>query len=131
MAGRALRFPDRKISETFLLFAAPIIPDPPTEATENGVRSALEISFTVWNAVIFADVLNDDFHLDQVRRLATPQPQTALLVEQLIARKRSLFADDERLIGTWEIRRTSDGLNVRADARDPFSLPRSPTRYPA
>jgi hypothetical protein len=48
-------------------------------------------------------------------------------MEQLIARKRALFADDERLIGTWEVTRTEDGINLRADARDPHSLPRDPT----
>ncbi len=45
-------------------------------------------------------------------------------MEQLIARKRALFADDERMIGTWEVTRTEDGINLRADARDPYSLPR-------
>jgi hypothetical protein len=30
------------------------------------------------------------------------QTQTALVVEQMTARKRALFANDARLIGTWE-----------------------------
>jgi hypothetical protein len=55
-----------------------------------------------------------------------PPASVALLVEQLIARKRALFADDERLIGTWEVTRTEDGINLRADARDPRSLPLDP-----
>jgi hypothetical protein len=45
-------------------------------------------------------------------------------MEQMITRKRELFADDERMIGDWEVTRTEDGINVRADARDPHSLPR-------
>lgn len=79
-----------------------------------------------WNAVIFADVLNDHRYLDQIRSLTAAQPETALLVEQLIARKRALFADDERMIGTWEVTRTADGINLRVDARDPYSIPRNP-----
>ena len=77
--------------------------------------------------MVFADVLNDHRHLNEIRRLMAGKPETALLMEQLIARKRALFADDERLIGTWEVTRTEDGINLRADARDPHSLPRDPT----
>jgi hypothetical protein len=88
----------------------------------------LQVSFTVWNAVIFADVLNDHAHLDEIRRLTAGNPGVGLVVEQMIARKRSLFAGDERLIGNWEVTRTAEGINVRADARDPHSLPPNPTR---
>ncbi|MGO8733377.1 MAG: hypothetical protein ACLQVM_11350 [Terriglobia bacterium] len=118
--------PDRKISETFLRFAAPLLHDLPSEALVDRAREALQVSYTVWNAVIFADVLNDHRYLDQIRRLTADKPETALLMEQLIARKRALFADDERLIGIWEVTRTEDGINLHADARDPHSLVRDP-----
>ena len=125
MDGR-LAYPNRKISETFLHFAAPLLHDLPSEAPEDRAQVALKLSFTAWNAVIFADVLNDHRHLDEIRRLLADKPEAALLMEQLIARKRALFADDGRMIGTWEVTRTEDGINLRADARDPFSLPRDP-----
>jgi hypothetical protein len=125
MDGRTA-YPNRKISETFLEFAAPMLKDLPSEAPEQRARQALEVCYTAWNAVVFADVLNDHRHLDQIRRLTADKPEVALLMEQLIARKRTLFADDERLIGTWEVTRTEDGINLRADARDPHSLPRDP-----
>ena len=125
MDGRTA-FPNRKISETFLEFAAPMLKDLPSEATEQRARQALEVCYTAWNAVVFADVLNDHRHLDHIRHLVADKPEVALLMEQLIARKRALFADDERLIGTWEATRTEDGINLRADARDPHSLPRDP-----
>jgi len=98
--------------------------DLPSEAPEQRAREALEVSYTAWNAVVFADVLNDPRHLDYIRRLTADKPEVALLMEQLIARKRELFADDERLIGSWEVTRTEDGINLRADARDPRSLRR-------
>src|ERR1700689_2651914 len=123
---RRAAYPNRKISETFLDFAAPMLDDLPSEAPEQRAKKVLEVSFTAWNAVVFADVLNDHRHLDEIRRLTAVKPETALLMEQLIARKRALFADDERLIGTWEVTRTEDGINLRADARDPHSLPRDP-----
>jgi hypothetical protein len=127
MDGRTARSnPDRKISETLLRFAAPLLHDLPSEAPEHRAREALRVSFTAWNAVVFADVLNDHRYLDAIRRLVADKPETALLMEQLIARKRALFADDERLIGNWEVTRTEDGINLRADARDPHSLVRDP-----
>jgi hypothetical protein len=124
---RRVAYPNRQISETFLDFAAPMLDDLPSEAPEQRAKTALEVSFTAWNAVVFADVLNDHRHLEEIRRLTAGKPETARLMEQLIARKRALFADDERLIGTWEVTRTEDGINLRADARDPHSLPRDRT----
>lgn len=118
-------YPNRKISETFLHFAAPLLDNLSSEAPEQRAEQALEVCFTAWNAVVFADVLNDHRHLDEIRRLTVDRPETALLMEQLIARKRALFADDERMIGTWEVARTEKGINLRADARDPHSLPRN------
>jgi hypothetical protein len=80
-----------------------------------------------WNSVIFADVLNDYRYLNEIRRLTADKPETALPMEQMIARKRALFANDARLIRNWEETRTEDGINPRADARDPHSLPQDPT----
>jgi len=124
---RRAAHPNRKISETFLDFAAPMLGDLPREAPDQHAQKALEVSFTAWNAVIFADVLNDHRHIEEIRRLTAGKAETAMLMEQLIARKRALFPDDERLIGTWEVTRTEDGINLRADARDPHSLPLDPT----
>lgn len=125
MAKRAPRFPDRKISETMLDFAR-LTPDAlPSEAPERRANAALMVASAVWNAVIFADLLDDHRHLDHIRRLSAGAPELAVLVEQLIARKRTLFAGDERLIGNFEVTRTVDGINVHAEARNPHSLPRN------
>jgi hypothetical protein len=123
MAQRSPSFPDRKISETFLDFAAPLMEDLPSEALEHKAREALKVCFTVWNAVIFADVLHIHRFLDEIRGLTAAKAGTALLIEQLIARKRSLFANDERMIGNWVLTRTADGINLHAEACDPYSTP--------
>lgn len=128
MARRTVRsFPDRKISETFLDFAAPLLQDLPSDALEDRVREALRVSYTAWNAVVFADVLKDQRHLSEIRRLTADRPEAALLVEQMISRKRALFANDPRLIGDWEVTKTEGGINLHADARDPYSMPRDRT----
>ena len=116
----------RKISETFLQPAAPLLHDLLSETPEDRAREALRVSFTAWNAVVFADVLNDQRCLEEIRRLTADKPETALLMERLIACKRAFFADDERLIGSWEVTRTEAGFNLHADARDPHSLVRDP-----
>lgn len=121
-----LSYPERKISETFLDFAAPLLHELPRNAREQRAKEALHIACTAWNAVVFADVLNDNHFLDEIRSLMADKPELAQLMEPLIARKRALFGDDERLIGTWEVTRTSDGINLRADARDPHAVPRNP-----
>ncbi len=125
--GRHASHPNQKISETFLQFAAPVLLDLGGEEAEHRARETLNVSFTVWNAVVFADVLNEHRHLDEIRRLTAGNSGTAQLIEQLIARKRGLFADDERLIGNWQLTQGEDGLNLHADARDPHSIPRGPS----
>jgi len=117
--------PARKISETFLHFAAPLLHDLPSDDPAGRANVALQLCFTIWNAVIFADVLNDDKHLNEIRRLTADKPETALLMGQMIARKRALFANDTRMIGSWEVTNTQDGINLRADARDSYSLRRN------
>jgi hypothetical protein len=117
--------PHRKISETFLDFAAPLLNDLPGDAPEIPARNALIVCFTAWNAVIFSDVLKDDYFIEEVHRLTAGKPEAALLLDQMMTRKRKLFAEDVRLIGNWEVTRTIDGINVHAEAIDPHSVKRN------
>jgi hypothetical protein len=118
-------FLDRKISETFLSFAEPMFRDMPTDmdGLVPRVDSALKVAYAVWNAVVIADVLGDDSYLADLRRRMGSIPGSPTFVETLIFRKRALFGDDARIIGTYEVYKTADGFNVRADARDPHTLP--------
>jgi hypothetical protein len=127
MAGRtAKKGSHRKISETFLDFAAPLLETIQVNDSEQQVHNALEVAYTAWNAVIFADVLNNNGYIDQIRGLTADSTGPALLVEHMIARKRALFANDQRLIGAWKVTRTPDGIKVHADARNPHTLPCDP-----
>ena len=124
--GTDAGFPNRKISETLLEFAAPLLDTLRDEAPDREIRKALEVAYTAWNAVIFADVLNNNQYIDDVRRLTAGAAGPDILMERMIARKRELFGDDARLIGDWSVTRTAGGLSLRADARDPHSLPQNP-----
>ena len=50
---RKPKFPDRKISETLLHFAEPLLEPLGPRATEEHANQALQIAFTVWNAMVY------------------------------------------------------------------------------
>ena len=117
------QFSNRKISETFLEFAAPLLDPLGVEATEPEMENALKIAFTVWNAVVFAAVDPRSGWLDQVRDLAAHDPCVRALVEQLITRKQRRFGNDHRLIGKYQLVRRQGELRLRAEARQPHPRP--------
>src|SRR5260370_39159606 len=125
MHGRTA-YPNRKISETFLISQRPSLMISPAMHlnTEPGkhCRCASRPGMQ-WSSQMYSTTVSISTRFG-ASRLTIPKPPYSW--KQLIARKRALFADDERLIGSWEVTRTEDGINLRADARDPHSLPRDP-----
>jgi hypothetical protein len=113
------KFSNRKISETFLDFAEPLLAPLGAEATEHEMEEALKIAFTVWNAVVFDAVNRNSRWVDQLRDLAGQDPSVRAVVEQLVARKQSLFGKDHRLIGEYRLHRHHGELRLRAEARQP------------
>jgi hypothetical protein len=109
----------RKISETFLEFATPLLAPLGNEATLDEMENSLKIAFTVWNAVVFDAVDRGSRWVDQLRDLSGHDPCIRSLVEHLIARKQSLFAGDNRLIGEYRLYRQHGELRLRAEARQP------------
>jgi hypothetical protein len=116
----AVPYPDRKISETFLLFAASLIH--PEGGSQRRYEEVMQVAFTAWNAVIHADFLGDDYHLKHVRTLMANNPEGSSLIEGLIERKRELFGDAPRMIGKYKVTKIEDGINMWAEAVDPYSL---------
>ena len=104
-------------------FASPTLSDMPENASGSEIEKALSIAFAVWNAVVLDDVRGTGDWVARVRELIAPSPQGALLIEQLLDRKRTRFGDDHRLIGRYRVTRQDDELNLWAEARDPYSIP--------
>ncbi len=125
-------FPERKILETFLDFAAPLLSAVPKRADKREYENVLKIAFVVWNAVVYADATNDDRHLSEIRRLLGQDVQSRLICEQMISRKRELFGKDYRLVGDHKITMEKGGFKLWAEARTPYpdngnkAGPRSP-----
>jgi hypothetical protein len=112
-------FSTRKISETFLDFAEPLLAPLGAEATEAEMEQALQIAFTVWNAVVFDAADRSGRWVGQVRTFADRDPRIRAIVDQLISRKQRLFGDDHRLIGEYRLYRRDGELHLRAEARAP------------
>lgn len=114
-----LRFPNRKISATFLQFAEPLLESLGSTLSEAQMEKPLMIAWTVWNAVVYADVAQNNRTLDMIRSSIDQAPETKRLIEALIARKRARFADDHRLIGEYKLFHQKGEVRLRAEARDP------------
>jgi len=114
-----INIPDRKISETFLEFAEPLLVPLGPCATEYEMNQVLQIAFVVWNAVVYESVKQDAHCLEMLQDLTASEPEIVLLVDQLIERKRSQYGNDHRIVGDFKLTIRSGELNLRAEARDP------------
>ena len=104
---KRFRFPDRKISETFLDFASPLLELAPPGVAKEDVEEAFRIAFTTWNAVVFDAVDGDDRFAGKLRELTaepnirmhlTPVFCTGQVIRALAereARKRSTHGEEE------------------------------------
>ena len=117
IAEEEKRFPDRKISETFIDFAAPFVAMIDENTTQSQVEQGFKIAFTVWNAVVIDTVNNNDHFVSTLHGLISSEPEGRALIDQLIARKRERFADDLRLIGNCRLTYDKGDLHVWAEAR--------------
>lgn len=122
------RFPDRKISDTLLQFAAPLLDGIGPDATLEQMEQSLKIAWTVWNAVVYTDVADRGGTLALLRSSVRRDPRMEAFVEPLIDRKRTLFGDDGRLIAEYTLFRKHGELRLRAEARDPLSVQSSTRR---
>ena len=118
---RQITFPDRKISDTLLLFAEPLTTALGPNPLESQFRALLALSWLMWNTVVYADVAMNTESLDGLHRTMRSMPDAAKTLEAMIGRKRNLFGDDQRLIGKYELYRKGGEFRLRAEARDPLS----------
>lgn len=111
--------PVRKISETLLEFAHPFIELIDENTTQQDIENGLTLAVTVWNFSVFGVVQNNPFYLEKLRNsiLEGENPQGWMMMEELIKRKKEMFADDLRAIGDFSVHYSNGNLNVRAEAR--------------
>jgi hypothetical protein len=113
------QLPDRKISETFLHFAEPLLDALGSNATDDQMEQSLRIAFVIWNAVVYETVNGEKHFLDMAHELSSREPAMGAMVDFMIARKRRLFGDDHRLVGEFKFVYKNGERRLRAEARDP------------
>jgi len=92
------------------------------------LRNALSIAIASWNAATLdAWKPGTTAETDALRRsleaAGGADPQAMLvLFEGLLARKRTLFADDLRAVGKWDVVRSEQGYSLSADGYLPHNL---------
>ncbi len=114
-------FPNRKISETLIEFAQPILAIIDSQTTEERIRMGLSIAVGVWNVYVFDAANENDRFRQMLKQCVGSQWETNPLLRKLVERRTQLFRDDMRLIGDFKVRFDGSELRIWAEARDPFS----------
>ena len=115
----------RKISETILDFASPLLGALPRPTDLESTKNALAMAIAAWNAVTLDRWGIAASQTGATRRAleAMPEPgrEAALAVfDGLVERKRAQFGDDLRAVGKWEVTASAGGgFALSVDARAP------------
>lgn len=108
-----------KISKIFLDYVEPLLefyqrPDPETKAYE----AALLTAWTVWNAVIHADVCSDHSFIDKMY-FSTEDELIKMIFDVMLIRKRTDFAKHKFFLGEYKIITKKDGsMSLRVQAKE-------------
>ena len=122
MKKNKLKYPDKKISKTFLEFSSPLIDVMGDEATQEMIKKALQITFTVWNSIVIDNAKGNSDRISALREGIQNDPMTSSIIEDFVLRKNELFANDLRMIGDFKIIKKMGKWTLRAEARDPSGL---------
>lgn len=109
----------RKLTETLLDFARPML-DALPGADARSVRTLLEFSIRVWNAIVDEETGGAAGFLAEIRAelLAGRTPSEIVTWhDKLVARKRELFRGDLRFVGNWNLRQDRGGVHVEMETR--------------
>jgi len=109
---------DGKVSATILAFVEPLFlmpGGPPPEKFEQ----IMSIAVLVWNAVVLDDHEGTDYLAQtraQLRLMDDPRGREFMvaLVDDLADRKRTVFAEDDWLVGEWKILEGTSRVRVEA-----------------
>lgn len=109
--------PHRKVSETFLAFAAPLLATMPADASDAALTRVLSLASAVWNALVLDAGHGDGQHLARLREAVQHAPGGVTLLNQLVERKRTLFAQDTYGIGAYTVTRQAGEIRLWVEAR--------------
>ncbi len=106
----------RKLSETVIDFARPMLDAEAAQIDEHHMRDVLGFAITVWNSVVAAAQAGETLDAATLRADFSADRWLAW-VEPLLTRKRQRFEDDVRLVGHWHVRRHRGQLDIQMETR--------------
>ena len=114
----------RKLTETLLDFARPMIDTLPA-ANARSMRTLLEFSIRIWNAIVDEETGGSAGFLAAIRaELVAGRAPSEIIAwhDRLVARKRELFSGDLRFVGNWDLRQDRGGVHVEMETRVPAAV---------
>jgi hypothetical protein len=114
----------KKISATILDFAKPLTDGLAADAPLDLRRDTLRIAITLWNGLVLQACGQGELLAELFERFRKmPHRDSVImgaLVRDMVLRKHTLYSDDLRLVGEWELRDLGDGeVSLRAVAHAP------------
>lgn len=110
--------PFRKISETLMEFAEPLLKELPVDHSIEALERVIKVATCVWNACAL-----DQWHemtscTDKLRNQFGPNiSNDIVIINALIARKKHLYGDDPRAITNETVVVDRGEFRLRAEAR--------------
>lgn len=118
--ARAVGF-GRKLSETVIDFARPMLDAENAQIDEHHLRAVLGFAIMIWNSIVAAAQAGVTLDVATLRAGFAAHRWLAW-VEPLLTRKRARFGDDLRLVGAWHVQRHRDRLDIQMETRVPPAL---------
>lgn len=115
--------PTRKISETILEFAEPLLRELPDRYSKDALKGIIRLATCVWNACVL-DQWNDTIeYTDLLKRPFEEKGfvRELMTINTLIDRKRNFYNDDPRGITNARIIVRNGKFSLRAETRLDFN----------
>jgi hypothetical protein len=115
----------RKLSETLLEFARPLVDADLGRMDERRMRAVLGFAIKVWNLVVTEEANGSANDVAEARNELAPDrhPTEALAwFDRLVVRKRERFHGDLRIVGNWRVRQGRGRLDIEMESRLPQAL---------
>ena len=115
----------RKLSETLLEFAQPLIDIDRSRIDEYQMRTLLGFAINVWNLVVTEELQDSADEVAEARAEIAPDRIPAEILawfDRLVVRKRERFHGDLSLVGNWRVRRIRDRIDIEMESRVPHAL---------
>ena len=114
-------FPTRKISETIIDFAQPLLAQVDSTTSQETIRQGFLIAVTIWNAFVMDRVNGNAEFQTLMKKQLGAQWEINPVIKALVDRRLNSFADDMRLVSEHQVLFDTNGYRLRAAASDPYT----------